>query len=147
VSEVEVRELGPEETGLGFEAMRPLRTQLKGREEFVERVNGRQRAEGYRLLAALPAGGGHAVAVAGFRTGHSLADGYYLYVDDLSTAPEARRQGLAGRLLDWLEKEATRLGCDSLHLDSAVLRDRTDAHRLYFNHRLAITAFHFEKPL
>jgi GNAT superfamily N-acetyltransferase len=147
VSDFEVRELPPDETALAFEAMRALRPQLEGRDDFVERVNGQQRAEGYRLVAALPAGGGSAAAVAGFRTGHNLADGFYLYVDDLSTAPDARRQGLAGRLMNWLQDEARRLGCDSLQLDSATIPERVDAHRLYFNHGYAVTSFHFGKAL
>jgi len=58
---------------LAFESMRELRRQLESRERFVERVNGQQRPEGYRLVAALPAGGGRAAAVAGFRTAHNLA--------------------------------------------------------------------------
>ncbi len=94
-------------------------------------------------MAALPADGGPAAAVAGFRTIHSLADGFSLYVDDLGTLPEARRGGLAGGLMTWMREEAERLGCDSLQLDSAVGPARTEAHRLYFNKGLAVVAFHF----
>jgi GNAT superfamily N-acetyltransferase len=78
---------------------------------------------------------------------NNLFGGRTLYVDDLSTLPEARGRGHAGRLLEWCEEEARRLGCDELHLDSAVGPERLDAHRLYFNRRLRITAFHFEKSL
>jgi GNAT superfamily N-acetyltransferase len=85
------------------------------------------------------------VAVAGFRTGDSLAWGRYLYVDDLSTAPEARRQGHAGALLDWLIREARKLGCSQLHLDSGAARERFDAHRLCYNHGLAIHSHHFAR--
>jgi GNAT superfamily N-acetyltransferase len=147
VTEFEVRELGPDETGLAFEAMRALRTDLEDGNDLVDRVNRIQRPEGYRMVAALPVGGGAAVAVAGFRVNNSLVDGRRLYVDDLSTLPDARRRGLAGRLMSWMRDEADRLGCVSLHLDSAVGPARTDAHRLYFNHGLAISAFHFETPL
>jgi GNAT superfamily N-acetyltransferase len=76
-----------------------------------------------------------------------LAWGRYLYVDDLSTLPEARRRGHGRRLLDWLTEEARRQGCDQLHLDSGVGPDRIDAHRLYFNTGLAITSFHFARRL
>lgn len=55
--------------------------------------------------------------------------GHHLYVDDLSTAPEGRRQGHAGALLDWLIEEGRRLGCSQLHLDSGVGAERFDAHR------------------
>ena len=143
----EIRELGPDETGLAFEAMRPLRPHLRDRERFVERVNDHQRPEGYRLVAAVPADGGPAAAVAGFRTAHNLVSGLHLYVDDLSTAPGARRRGLAGKLMTWMLEEAERLGCLSLQLDSAVGPERVDAHRLYFSHGLSITAFHFARVL
>jgi GNAT superfamily N-acetyltransferase len=147
VSEYEVRELGPDETGRAFEAMRLLRQQLGDRDEFVEIVNERQRPEGYRIVAALPADGGPAAAVAGFRAMHNLAEGFHLYVDDLATLPKARRQGLAGRLMDWMREEAQLRGCASFQLDSAVGPERTDAHRLYFNKGLAVVAFHFQTPL
>jgi GNAT superfamily N-acetyltransferase len=147
VSEFEIRELPPEETELAFETMRALRPHVGRLEEFVERVNERQRPEGYRLVAALPTGGHPAAAVAGFRAANNLATGYHLYVDDLSTAPEARRRGLAGELMTWLREEAERLGCSSLQLDSAVGPERTDAHRLYFNQGLAVAAFHFVRAV
>jgi GNAT superfamily N-acetyltransferase len=117
VSGYHVRELGPDETGLAFEAMRSLRRHLGDRDEFVELVNERQRPQGYRLVAALPADGGEAASVAGFRVIDSLADGHHVYVDDLITATDARRRGLAGRLMTWLAEEAERLGCVSLQLD------------------------------
>ena len=88
-----------------------------------------------------------AVAVAGFRVGTSLDWGHYIYVDDLSTLPAARRRGHARELLDWLQDEALRLGCDQLHLDSAVGPERANAHRLYLNSGLQITAHHFERAV
>jgi GNAT superfamily N-acetyltransferase len=143
----DVRELGPEETGRAFEAMRALRTGLAGEAEFVARVNDDQRAEGYRLAAAFEGGAEQAAAVAGFRTAHSLAWGFHLYVDDLSTLPDARRRGLAGRLMAWLLDEARRLGCDQLHLDSGVGPARFEAHRLYLNSGLGITSHHSARDL
>jgi GNAT superfamily N-acetyltransferase len=115
----------------------------------VHRVDEVQRPEGYRLVGSFPGGAESrpAVAVAGFRVGHSLADGHYLYVDDLSTLPAARRAGHARSLLDWLMEEAERLDCDHLMLDSAVGLERTDAHRLYFNAGYQIVAFHFERAV
>jgi hypothetical protein len=47
----------------------------------------------------------------------------------------------------WLMEEAQRLGCDQLHLDSAVIRERETAHRFYFNHHMRISAFHFSREL
>ena len=127
--------------------MRALRPEVEDERTFVQRVDEEQRREGYRLVGAFIPGTEQAVAVAGFRTGHSLSWGHYLYVDDLSTVPAARRQGHAGALLEWLVDEGRRLGCDQLHLDSAVGPQRFDAHRLYHAHGFAIYGHHFERWL
>jgi GNAT superfamily N-acetyltransferase len=140
-----VRELAPGETALAFRAMRALRTSLENEDEFVRRVNELQRPEGYRLVAAFDEDPGEAAAVAGFRVGHSLAWGLYVYIDDLSTLPEARRRSHAGRLLDWVMDEARRLGCEQVHLDSAVGPERREAHRLYLNNGFLIAAHHFAR--
>ena len=72
-----------------------------GRAELLERVR-RQQREGYRLLALRE--GSVVVAVAGFRVGHNLAWGRYLYVDDLVTAERLRSTGHGQRLMDWLRE-------------------------------------------
>jgi len=138
-----IREVLPPDTGSCFRAMRELRRDLSDEASFVRRVDEEQRPEGYRLFGAFEEGGEEAVAVAGFRVAHGLSWGHYLYVDDLSTLPEARRRGHGRALLDSLLDEARRLGCDQLHLDSGVGLDRADAHRLYLNAGLAIAAHHF----
>ena len=98
--------------------MRALRTRYGDEAEFVRRVDEVQRPEGYRIVGAFE--GERCVAVAGFRVIHNLAWGDTLYVDDLSTLPDARRRGHARALLDWTLEEARRLGCAALHLDSGV---------------------------
>jgi GNAT superfamily N-acetyltransferase len=140
-----IRELLPPDTLLGFAALRELRANLGDREAFVRQVDEVLRPEGYRLVGCFEEGSSEPAAVAGFRTGHSLAWGSYLYVDDLSTRPGARRRGHGGALLDWLLEEARRLGCDQLHLDSGVGVDRADAHRLYLNAGMVIAAHHFAR--
>ncbi|HEY8812958.1 MAG TPA: GNAT family N-acetyltransferase [Candidatus Dormibacteraeota bacterium] len=142
-----IRELTEEETALAYRAMLELRPRIGSEEEFVARVNDLQRPEGYRLVASFADGDEQAVAAAGFRTSHFLAWGYALYVDDLSSRPGFRRQGHAGALLDWLLAEARRLGCGQLHLDSGVGPDREEAHRLYLNKHLRISAHHFQIDL
>ena len=142
-----VRELPPGETHLAHGALAALRPAYAQEEEFVARVDERQRPEGFRIVAAFVDGRDEAVAAAGFRTGHNLAWGHYLYVDDLSTLPDARGQGHAGALLEWLVGEGRRLGCDQLHLDSGTGPERFDAHRLYLNHGLGIYAHHFVRAL
>jgi GNAT superfamily N-acetyltransferase len=144
-SKSEIRELLPPETGLAFEAMRELRTNLSDEQSFVRQVDEVQRAEGYRLVAAFAPGSSEPSAVAGFRICHSLAWGHYLYVDDLSTKSTERRRGHARALLEWLIEEGKRLGCDQLHLDSGVGIDRADAHRLYLNAGMVISAHHFAR--
>jgi GNAT superfamily N-acetyltransferase len=140
-----IRELLPPDTRLGFSAMRALRTGLADKESFVRQVDKVQRSQGYRLVGVFEEGDPEAVAVAGFRVIDTLAWGHCLYVDDLSTLPEARRRGHGRALLDWLLEEAQRLGCDQLHLDSGVGIDRADAHRLYLNSGLVIAAHHFAR--
>jgi GNAT superfamily N-acetyltransferase len=144
-AEPEIRELLPPETGLAFEAMRELRSDLGDEQSFVRQVDEVQRAEGYRLIAAFEPGASTPSAVAGFRTAHGLAWGHYLYVDDVSTKQSERRRGHAGKLLEWLVEEGKRLGCDQLHLDSGVGIDRAAAHRLYLNSSLVISAHHFAR--
>lgn len=144
---VEIRELHEGETHLAHPAMCALRGTYSDQARFVEHVDRALRPEGYRLLGAHLPTQAEAVAVAGFRVGSSLAWGHYLYVDDLSTAPEGRRQGHAGALLDWLVEEGRRLGCNQLHLDSGVGPERFDAHRFYYKHGLAIHSHHFARGL
>jgi GNAT superfamily N-acetyltransferase len=125
--------------------MRALRTHHSDEAEFVRRVDEDQRPQGYRIVAAFEEG--RAVAVAGFRVIRNLFAGDMLYVDDLSTLPETRGRGHGGALLDWCAEEGRRLGCDEIHLDSAVIPERQDAHRLYFNKRMRIGSYHFVRPL
>jgi GNAT superfamily N-acetyltransferase len=103
-----------------------------------------QRKEGYRIAASFDAGG-QVVAAAGFRPMTNLYAGSHLYIDDMTTLPSARRQGHAGALLKWVDEEARRLGCTSVHLDSGT--HRHDAHRLYLNSGYVIPAFHFSRSL
>jgi GNAT superfamily N-acetyltransferase len=141
-----IAEIVPPDTALAFAAMRALRTHLTDADAFARRVDEVQRPEGYRLVGAFDLPGSPAVAVAGFRVGHNLAWGRFLYLDDLSTAADARRRGHGRALLDWILAEAERLGCDQVHLDSGVGLDRADAHRLYLNAGFVIASHHFARP-
>jgi GNAT superfamily N-acetyltransferase len=145
-SPIAIRELGPGETALAWEALRELRPHLTDRDAFVARIDDTQRPEGYRIVAAFDDDAEQARAVAGFRIGHNLAWGRFLYVDDLSTVPAARNRGHAAALLAWLDDEATRQGCDSVELDSGVGVNRQDAHRRYFRSGMRIASYHFTKP-
>ena len=125
--------------------MSALRTHYTDEAEFVQRVDEVQRPQGYRIVGAF--GGDRCVAVAGFRVIRNLAWHDTLYVDDLSTLPEARGHGHGRALLEWCKEEGRREGCTQFHLDSGVGPEREDAHRLYFNTGLRITSYHFAAPL
>jgi len=144
---MDVREILPPDTGLGFLAMTALRTHIDDEAEFVRLVDEVQRPEGYRLVGAFDREEPAAAAVAGFREGNNLAWGHFIYVDDLATRPEFRRRGLGTALLVWLAREAATLGCDQMHLDSSVGLERADAHRLYLSSGLVISAHHFARRL
>ena len=144
---MDIREIVSPDTGTAYLAMNALRTHVPDEAEFVRLVDEVQRPQGYRLVGAFDAEEPAAAAVAGFRTGNNLAWGHFLYVDDIATRPEFRRRGLGTALLVWLAREAARLGCEELHLDSGVQLERADAHRLYLNSGLVITAHHFARKL
>lgn len=142
-----IRELAAGETRWASAALLALRPHVGTSEELVALIDGVQRPEGYRLVGAFADGDDQAAAAAGFRVTHHLAWGHAMYCDDLSTRPEHRRAGHAGRLLDWMIEEATRLQCDQFHLDSGTSPDRADAHRLYMNKGMRIASHHFQRTL
>jgi GNAT superfamily N-acetyltransferase len=127
--------------------MLELRPRWETAAAIVDFIDDSLRPAGYRLIGAFDGQESDALAVAGFREVRALAWGHYLYVDDVSTVPRARRSGHAERLMSWLTEEARRLGCEGLHLDSGVAADRAPAHRLYMRHGLRISAHHFERPI
>jgi GNAT superfamily N-acetyltransferase len=124
-----------------------LRPAMGDEAVFIKRIDTVQRPEGYRLVASFVDGDDQAAAVAGFRVVHYIYWGDALYCDDLGTRPEHRGQGHAGKLLDWMIEEAKRLGCGQFHLDSGPGADREDAHRLYFNKGMRISAYHFSRQV
>ncbi len=141
-----IRELAAGETHLAYVAMLELRPKIGSSADFVRTVNDKQRPQGYRLIASFDDDDEQAAGAAGFRVLDYLAWGHALYCDDLTTREKHRGRGHAGALMDWMVGEARRLGCGEFHLDSGVGPDRTTAHRLYFNKRMRISAFHFQRP-
>ena len=144
---IEVREISESETDRAALAMLELRPLWQTAAALTEFIDNSLRPAGYRLVGVFEGDGPDAVAAAGFREVRALAWGHYLYVDDLSTLPAARRRGCGERLMDWLAEEAACLGCEALHLDSGVAADRAPAHRLYMRHKLRISAHHFERAI
>jgi GNAT superfamily N-acetyltransferase len=131
-----------QEVAACFPVMAQLRPHLADAAEFVARV-ARQRAEGYRLLAAWR--DDVAVALAGYRTEENLIHGRFLYVDDLVAAETARRQGLGAQLLDAVAAEGRKLGCRRLVLDTAL--DNVLGHRFYYRQGLLARALRFSREI
>ena len=140
-----IQEIYAPSTHLAHKAMVGLRTNIGPETAFADHVDKVLRPEGYRLAGFFVKDDLYAAAVAGFRIVNHLAWGQTLYCDDLGTRYEHRKQGFAGQLMDWMIEEAQRLHCDEFHLDSGVGQDRADAHRLYFNKRMRISAYHFSR--
>lgn len=88
-----------------------------------------------------------APAVITYRQMTLLFSGKTMYIDDLSTLPEARGKGYASALLDFVIEQARQAGCQTVSLDSGQNPARYDAHRLYLTKRFNITSHHFSLNL
>jgi len=144
--DAEIRELQPGEAALAAAALLELRPAFGDEATLAGRAEA-QRAGGYRIVAVFEPGERVAAAAAGFRVSENLPWGRHLYVDDLSTRARSRGKGHGARLMSWLTEAARREGCAELHLDSGVVPERESAHRLYFGHRMRISAYHFSRDL
>jgi GNAT superfamily N-acetyltransferase len=143
-----VRELAAGETGLAAPALLELHPQHGTRRALVQRVDALQRPTGYRLAGTFVEGEEAAVAACGFRIVPLLGWGdRALYVDDFVTRADRRCAGHGTALFSWLLELARDAGCDELHLDSGVERERRDAHRFYFRHGMAVESFHFVRSV
>ena len=81
-----------------FDAFAALRPHIS-RDSFPAQVE-RQQAQGYRIVALRV--GQDVVSAAGFRINEFLAWGKVLYIDDLTTVPEARGSGYADQIQKWV---------------------------------------------
>lgn len=124
-----------------FEAFSVLRPHLK-RDQFLAQVR-RQEAQGYQLLALED--DEFVKSAAGFRLAEFLAWGRVLYIDDLTTLPDARGRGFAGMLLDWISAHAEQHGCGAVHLDTGYTRHA--AHRVYLSKGFELSCHHLAKPI
>lgn len=120
-----------------WDVLHALRPHLQ-QEQFLDLIKTQLR-EGYHLIFIEK--DGRAVSAAGYRYLRKLFDGPIIYIDDLSTLPEARGQGHAGALLDWIIEKARQEGLNGVTLDSG--HQRFDAHRLYLNKGFRISSHHF----
>ena len=125
-----------------FPVLRQLRPHLADVSAVVAQI-GRQRQEGYRLLAAWR--GGRVVGIAGYRLQENLIYGRFVYVDDLAVLDTERRGNIGASLLDAVAAEAKALGCKQLTLDTGL--GNSLAQRFYFRSGLLLSAFHFGRSL
>ena len=119
-------------------ALRPHLT----KESFVPTVQ-EMILEGYSL--AFIEEDAKAIAAVGFRYMQFLYNGKHFYIDDISTLPEYRGKGYAGKLLDFVVEKAKANGYKAVTLDSGYLR--FDAHRLYLNKGFTLNCHHFSKTI
>jgi GNAT superfamily N-acetyltransferase len=124
-----------------WEVLHALRPHLV-QSEFLGTVR-EMMTGGYRLAYVWK--DGKALAAIGFRFQQFLYNGKHIYIDDLSTLPEARGMGFGGMLLDYVEGLARAQGLQTVTLDSGF--HRKDAHRLYLNKRYVVASLHFVKEL
>jgi GNAT superfamily N-acetyltransferase len=124
-----------------WEALKALRPHLDS-ESYVTVIS-EMMTEGYQLVFVEE--GGKAVSAIGFRYLQFLYNGKHFYIDDLSTLPEARGKGYAGKLIDYVVDLAKQKGYDNVTLDSGY--QRLDAHRLYLNKGFILASHHFSKKL
>lgn len=124
-----------------FRVMHALRPHLTP-ELFLELLP-KMQAENYSLIYIEE--NNEAFSACGFRYLTTLFDGRNIYIDDLSTLPEARGKGCAGELFDYVVAKAKSEGLKAVHLDSG--HHRFDAHRLYLNKGMKIVNHHFKLEL
>lgn len=124
-----------------FDVMQALRPHLTV-DYFLE-LTSKMKEENYTLLFIEE--NGKALSACGFRYLTTLFDGRYIYIDDLSTLPEARGKGHAGQLFDSVVEKAKSEDLKAVHLDSG--HQRFDAHRLYLNKGMKIVYHHFRLEL
>jgi GNAT superfamily N-acetyltransferase len=131
----------PEDIQRCWEVLKALRPHLV-RDNFLELIS-EMMTEGYQLVFVEVNGKG--VSAIGFRYLQFLYNGKHFYIDDLSTLPEARGKGYAGKLIDYVTELAKEKGYDYVTLDSGY--HRVDAHRLYLNKGFILASHHLSRKL
>jgi GNAT superfamily N-acetyltransferase len=118
---------------------RELRRNISSEALFIERWD-RQRDEGYRIVFIEEHG--DVRAVGGFRILNTMAWGRFLYLDDLAVVTARQGAGLGTSLLNFVQEEARRAGCESVQLDTGYHRHR--AHRAYLHNGFTLDSHHLQ---
>ena len=122
-----------------FNVMKQLRTHLKSKTEFLERVLLMKKTEKFNLVFYEE--NEVILCVAGIREMNKLYDGKTIYVDDLITNTESRSKGCGTKMIEYLKRYVKENGFDGLTLDSGL--QRNEAHHFYFKNNLYVSSFHF----
>jgi ribosomal protein S18 acetylase RimI-like enzyme len=125
-----------------FSVMQELRPHLSTADAFARQVH-RQRAQGYRLIAACE--DEETVGLAGYRFQENLIYGRFVYVDDLVVTARLRRSGLGGELLAEVRRIAREAGRDHFVLDTGL--HMALAQRFYYRQGLLAKGMHFVESL
>jgi GNAT superfamily N-acetyltransferase len=120
-----------------WRAYKELRPHLRSEEELVERWRVQTR-EGFQIVY-IPEGD-IVPAAAGYRYLNTLAWGHILYVDDLVVIAARHKKGLGTALLQHLQEEARRQGCNAVHLDTGYQRQL--AHLAYLRNGFRFDCHH-----
>ncbi|WP_375447273.1 GNAT family N-acetyltransferase [uncultured Fibrella sp.] len=131
-------------------ALRPHLTEETALALLLEQLANDRFSVAFVDLGDDPAVAGQTLAAPGvvtYRQMTMLVSGKTIYIDDLSTLPEARGKGYAGALVDFVIDQARQSGYQTVSLDSGQNPSRYDAHRLYLTKRFNITSHHFSLKL
>jgi GNAT superfamily N-acetyltransferase len=100
-------------------------------------------SQGYRCIGAY--NGEKLVGASGFWTGARFWCGDYVDLDNVVVDNSIRSKGIGKQMIAWVEREAKRLGCTQVGLDSYSVA--THAHRFYFREGYGILGYHFVKKI
>jgi len=125
-----------------WDVIQVLRPHLQ-KESLLKMVNEMREQEGFTIIYIEE--DSKPVAFAGFRRMQTFYGGKTIYIDDLSTLPDYRKNGYGKKLLNYIIGLARKEKLDAVHLDSG--HTRFDAHRLYLNMGFQISSHHFALKL
>ncbi|WP_158906087.1 GNAT family N-acetyltransferase [Burkholderia sp. L27(2015)] len=142
-SQLEIKHIeSDDDLEASFSVMKELRPHLSDPATYAAQI-ARQRAQGYRLLAAWHDGA--IVGLAGYRLQDNLIYGRFIYVDDLVVTASLHRGGFGERLLQAARQRAVALHCQHFVLDTGL--HMALAQRFYFRQGLLAKGMHFVETL
>ncbi len=125
LNDISVRELvGLEELRAIFPLVHQLNPEID-EPVFLSRLQAMLDEGGYRCIAAYR--DGVMIGVAGFWVGTQLWCGRFVEPDNVVVDRNQRSGGIGAMLMQWIEAEAIRLGCEMMKLEAYAERHRTRA--------------------